>query len=125
MKIADANVVLRYLLDDNKKQANSAAKFLENDNIFLPFEVIAEIVYVLTKVYQVDKKELSTQLSALFNYPNISTNDNDVILYSLLIYQKNNFDFIDSILCAYKVIRGFEIITFDKKIKKFKIANGK
>ena len=125
MKIADANVVLRYLLDDNKKQANIAAKVLENDNVYIPFEVIAEIVYVLFKVYQVDKKELCTKLSALLSYPNITTNDDDVILHSLHIYQKNNFDFIDSILCAYKVMRGYEIITFDKQIKKYKTSNGK
>lgn len=123
MKIADANVVLRYLLDDNKKQANIAAKVLENENVFIPFEVIAEIVYVLIKVYQVDKKELCTQLSSLLTYPNIATNDDDIILHSLLIFQKKNFDFVDSILCAYKVIRSYEIITFDEQIKKYKTSN--
>lgn len=125
MKIADANVVLRYLLDDNKKQANMAAQVLENENVFIPFEVIAEIVYVLIKVYQVDKKKLCTQLSALLTYPNIATNDDDVIFHSFLIFQKKNFDFVDSILCAYKVIRGYEIITFDEQIKKYKTSNDK
>ncbi len=115
----------KYFGQHCKKQANLAAKVLENDNVFIPFEVIAEIVYVLIKVYQVDKKELCTQLSALLTYPNISTNDHDVILHSLLIYLKTNFDFIDSILCAYKVIRGCEIITFDKQIKKYKTSSGK
>ena len=52
MKIVDANIVLRYLLNDSDDLSGQAAEILENNMIFLPNEVIAEIVYVLEKVYQ-------------------------------------------------------------------------
>ncbi|QSQ10284.1 hypothetical protein H0A61_02685 [Koleobacter methoxysyntrophicus] len=50
MKIVDANIVLRYLLDDAEELSEKAAEILENNEVFLPNEVIAEVVYVLEKV---------------------------------------------------------------------------
>ena len=45
MKIVDANIVLRYLLNDSDNLSEKAAEILENNMVFLPNEVIAEIVY--------------------------------------------------------------------------------
>lgn len=123
MKIVDANTVLRYLLNDNQNQAEIATNYLENYEVYIPFEVIAEIVYVLEKVYKAEREDISGKLTGLFNYPNIDSNDNIVAIEAFKIYSSKKFDFVDSILCAYKVIRGFEIITFDKKIIKFKVLN--
>jgi len=53
MIIVDANIVLRYLLNDTENLSEKAADILENNNVFLLNEVIAEIVYVLEKVYKV------------------------------------------------------------------------
>jgi len=39
MLIVDANIVLRYLLLDNVELAEKASEIIENNNIFLPFEV--------------------------------------------------------------------------------------
>jgi len=53
MEIVDANVVLRYLLSDNIRFFKKSKQILETHNVFLPFEVTAEVVYVLEKVYEV------------------------------------------------------------------------
>ncbi|TZE80838.1 type II toxin-antitoxin system VapC family toxin, partial [Calorimonas adulescens] len=47
MQIVDANIVLRYLLNDTEVLSEKAAQILENNEVFVPNEVIAEIVYVL------------------------------------------------------------------------------
>ena len=44
--IIDANVILRYLLDDDKYMADMAEKIIMNGAKTLP-EVLAEVVYVL------------------------------------------------------------------------------
>jgi len=62
MKIADANIVLRYLLNDIEDQSEKAAELLENNEVFIPNEVIAEIVYVLEKVYRLENAEISSAL---------------------------------------------------------------
>ncbi len=49
MKITDANIILRYLLNDNEELSDKAAIIIENNEVFLPNEVIAEIVYVLKR----------------------------------------------------------------------------
>lgn len=50
MNIVDANIILRYLLEDIPELAEKAAEILENNEIFIPNEVFAEVVYVLEKV---------------------------------------------------------------------------
>lgn len=123
MKIVDANVVLRYLLNDIKDQARIATNYLEQQKVNIPTEVIAEIVYVLEKVYKISRKEISSKLSSLISYSNIEIENKDVITESFKIYAQRKLDFVDSVLCAYKRIRNVEILTFDKKIKNFRISN--
>lgn len=77
--IYDANVVLRYLLDDVPGPAARAAELLEGKNVFLPFEVIAEIVYVLEKVYGVTRAEIARNLMEVITYPNITTVDTRIL----------------------------------------------
>ncbi len=123
MKIVDTNVVLRYLLNDIEDQAILAANYLEQYKVFLPLEVIAEIVYVLEGVYKINRKEIASKLTSLISYPNIINDNKDLINESFKIYAIRKIDFVDCILCAYKVVLGAEILTFDKKIKNFRIAN--
>ena len=57
-KIIDANVILRYLLDDDKDMADIAEKIIMNGAKTLP-EVLAEVVYVLSGVYKMQRSEVS------------------------------------------------------------------
>jgi predicted nucleic-acid-binding protein len=123
MKIVDANVVLRYLLNDIEDQAKIAANYLDQYKVFIPIEVIAEIVYVLERVYKINRKEISSKLTSLVSYPNIVNDNKDLIYESFKIFAVRKIDFVDCILCAYKVVMGAEILTFDKKIKNFRISN--
>lgn len=49
MSIVDANIVLRYLLDDHAELSEKAAAILERQTVTLPIEVACEVVYVLQK----------------------------------------------------------------------------
>lgn len=57
----DANVILRYLLNDIEEMANEAEKIIKFGAFTLP-EVIAEVVYVLKSVYKVSREEISTAI---------------------------------------------------------------
>ncbi|GAB3806962.1 PIN domain-containing protein [Virgibacillus kimchii] len=50
MKIIDANVLLRYLLNDVEELTERAVELIENNNVYISNEVIAKVVYVLQKV---------------------------------------------------------------------------
>ncbi len=58
MEITDANIILRYLLNDNEILSKKSGRILENCAVNLPFEVCAEVVYVLEKVYAVSREDI-------------------------------------------------------------------
>ncbi len=118
MEIVDANIVLRYLLKDHNRLYHESKQILERNAIHIPTEVIAEIVYVLEKVYNVPANRISEALTKLLDYPNITTPDNAVCYESLTIYNSENIDFVDALLVCYNRIHGAIIHTFDKKVQK-------
>ena len=118
MEIIDANIILRYLLNDHEQLSKRSVSIIENRNIHFPFEVCAEVVYVLEKVYNVPRKDITNSLTILLDYSNISTSDSIVLKKALNIYSDKNIDFVDSILIAYNHISGIKIHSFDRKINK-------
>lgn len=118
MEIVDANVIVRYLLNDHEQHSKDAVSILEKKEVNIPFEVLAEVVYVLEKVYKIPRKQIEQALTILLEYPNIQTNNKDIFFNSIHIYATLNIDFVDSLLVAYNNQTGATIHTFDKKILK-------
>lgn len=116
MKIVDANIVLRYLLNDHDELSNKATMIIEGNNVLLPNEVIAEIVYVLQKVYGIQNDKISETLLGLLKYENIIVNDIEVLEEAFLLFGRRRLDFVDTLLYGYNKVRGYEIYTFDKKL---------
>ena len=119
--IIDANIILRYLLADNKQQYETSKKLFSaalkgEITLFIKEIVLAEVVYVLEKVYKVEKNEISSILSDLVNMKGIKAENKKTLLEALKIYKNKNLDIVDCILCALK--EEYEVKTFDKKLKK-------
>ena len=66
MRLIDTNVLLRYVLEDNEEMLVEAEKIIDDGGFALP-EIIAEAVYVLTKVYEIEKPDVCSTLRDLFN----------------------------------------------------------
>ncbi len=118
MKIIDANIILRYLLNDHDELSAKAATIIEDNEVLLPNEVIAEVVYVLEKVYNVKNEEICDTLLALFKYKNFTVDDFEVLEEALLLFSRRRIDFVDTLLYAYNKVKGHQVFTFDKKLKK-------
>ena len=118
LKIVDANVVLRYLLADVPALFTRSEQILENEPIYLPFEVLAEVVYVLEKVYAVSRREISASLAELLKYPTVTTYNAEVAIRGLEIYSASSLDIVDSLLWGYRFVQGVEIVSFDKQLNK-------
>jgi predicted nucleic-acid-binding protein len=97
-------------------RVNQAKLILDKNEIFIPFEITAEVVYVLEKVYSISREDISAVLSKLFTYNNLTFLNKKLVLKALEIYSYYKLDFADSLLCAYKAIEHYEIFTFDKKL---------
>jgi predicted nucleic-acid-binding protein len=116
MNIVDANLILRYLLQDAVQFIDQARDKIENHHIFIPNEVIAEVVYVLEKVYKVERVHILDTLQNLLSYNNITTHDRSILIEALKVYSEIKIDFVDSLLFAYSKIGGHSVFTFDKKL---------
>lgn len=118
MKIIDANIVLRYLIKDDLSVHKKAVEIIDSHRLFLPNEIVAEIVYVLEKVYRIPKKEICNVLTMLFKRDNFEFIDKQIILISLKYYLEYNLDYADALLISYYKIQKADVLTFDKKLNK-------
>lgn len=61
MQLIDANVIIRCILDDCPDMTVQAAEVIDNGAYTKP-EIIAKVVYVLQKVYSVERKTLRAMI---------------------------------------------------------------
>lgn len=118
MALVDANVVLRYLLDDHKELSPKAAEILEKHSVTLPGEVGCEVVYVLQKVYAVERKQIQQSLGDLLKEGLVSMDKPDIFLQALAYYSDSSLDFVDTLLWAYQALERQEVFTFDGQLLK-------
>lgn len=115
MKLFDANMILRYLLNDNEEMASEAETLILEGSVYVTIEVMAEVVYVLKGVYSVKRDKIKTSLLEFLS--EVQSNDMEVLKYGLETYAEEKLDFVDCILYAYNKVKGYEIKTFDKKLR--------
>lgn len=81
-------------------------------------EVACEVVYVLQKIYKVDRRQIQQQLVGIVNDQLVVVEKTDVFLKALECYSTTTFDFVDTLLWAYHIVEQQDILTFDKKLRK-------
>lgn len=115
MIYADTNICLRFILNDNEEMADYAENLFATNEVHILHEVICEIVYVLSSVYNTERKDISASITSFLSY--VETDDKAVIIMALQNYGQTKLDFVDCILLAYNQIDKARIETFDKKLK--------
>ena len=110
----DANMILRYILDDNKEMADIVEEYITSCRVIITIEVVAEVVYVLRKVYGMERKIVSDKIKDFAEL--VKCKESGVLNLAIDTYANHNLDFVDCVLYAYNKINGFEIATFDKKL---------
>jgi len=116
MFILDANMILRYLLNDNEEMANRAEMYIQRDDAHVTIEVMVEVVYVLSRVYKVGRRELADILLAFLD--SIKSRDMNIIKVAVTTYGRENLDFVDCVLYAYAKVDHITVATFDKKLNR-------
>jgi predicted nucleic-acid-binding protein len=118
MQKVDANVVLRYLLDDNIDMSPKAKAIIDNFAVEVPVEVLCEVVFILHGYYDIDRQNIRKELTEFFNKTQCVLAHREAILKGLEYYGKTSLDFVDCILAGYTEIENDEITTFDNKLRK-------
>ena len=119
MQIVDANIVLRYILEDHEELSPKARQIIDENIVEIPVEVLCEVVFVLTSVYKIGREKIGFELLEFFENTSCELYRREAVLSGLELFSKNNLDFVDCILAGYKVKYGAKVFTFDKKLYKF------
>lgn len=117
MVYADANILVRYIVNDDEDMANRAEKAIDSGSLFVLPEVLAETVYVLTKVYGIDREGVANAMLEMLGF--VSTSTPAVMRNALAYYRESSLDFVDCILASCRLTDGKQILTFDKKLNNF------
>lgn len=118
MVIVDANIILRYLIADVAEATEKAQAIIDRQPFFIPTEVLAEVVYVLERVYQVDRAQISNILLEFIGNSHVSLANLPAVQTALLHYKSKKLDFVDLLLYAYHKVDAATVITFDQKLNK-------
>ena len=113
VKLIDANVILRYLLREPPEQAEQARAVIAA-GAFTTMEVMAEVVYVLQKVYGVKREEISAAVMRIAG--EVAIADYDALSCAMELFQTRNLDFVDCVLAARSLVKGDDVFSFDKKL---------
>lgn len=118
MRVIDANIILRIILRDDEELFEHAKSVVQSEKCTILNVIAAEVVYVLNKVYKIDRKELAEAVLEILDVENINPDEPKVLKAALKIYGEKSLDFADCLLIAYHMIYGYEICTLDKKLTK-------
>ena len=87
----DTNVLLRYLLDDDKAQSKKASTIINgSEKILITDIVLVEAIWTLKgKKYKLDKEGIIQLINALFEEPNIIFEDGQSVWRALNDFRKS------------------------------------
>jgi predicted nucleic acid-binding protein len=127
-KLIDANVILRYLLRDDEELFGKAFEILEKvkigqETVIIPESVLAEVVYVLLKIYEVTREVIVEKLQGLLSYRGVINPDKVDLAEAFRMFGSTKLSFVDCVLCAKAISHRMELFTFDGDLKKVLNSN--
>jgi predicted nucleic acid-binding protein len=123
--LLDANVLLRFLVQDDPKQGAAADALMEKAErreivLHLDGLAVAEVVYVLIGRYGRTRAEVANVLLAFIQNAGIETVESEVVIGALRRFAAINVDFADAWLAARAALLDCPVASFDRDFDKFK-----
>ena len=119
----DSNVLIRYLVKDDARQARRAIKFIQEvvqrgELLFLNHIVLCELVWVLEVAYGFSKSEIGDLLQKLLLTEQFEMEDRDAVWAALDRYRKGPADFSNYLSWEKNTNHGCNpTATFDRSLK--------
>ena len=114
MLAVDANVVVRYLVNDDAAQAARAHRLLEQEDIFVPLTVLLETEWVLRGVFGFAPAAVTRALRDFAGLARVTVESTASVAIALE-WAAGGLDFADALhLAAARAHAGF--VSFDKPL---------
>ncbi len=116
----DTNVVVRYLAQDDARQAAIATRLIEgslstNERGFISIVTLAEIVWVMSSNYAASRASVAEIVEGLLTAPQLMVERADVLWRALNAYRDSKADFSDAVIVELGSGAGCsKTVTFDR-----------
>ncbi len=120
----DTNVLVRFIVDDDKHQAARALKLIERamesqEALFVSDIVLCEFVWVLSASYRVARAEIAATLGRLVQSRQLSFTDGERVRRATDAFAKGRGDFADYLIREHARDAGCTAVaTFDRALLK-------
>jgi predicted nucleic-acid-binding protein len=120
----DTNVLVRYIVQDDRNQARAATRLIEtrcsaDQPGFVSLLVLAELVWVLERAYGYARADVCAVIAALLATAEIRVESSQLARSALQSFRAGPADFADYLIGALHAARGCETtFTFDKRAAK-------
>ncbi|MDA8169871.1 MAG: PIN domain-containing protein [Nitrospiraceae bacterium] len=127
--IPDTNTIIRYLVKDDDGLYAKAKAFFDNvktgsEKVIVLESVIAECIYVLTRIYKVPREKASASLTGILHYKGVANEDREELIRALVLFSERKLDIVDCILCAKADGPDVHLFSFDDQLNRIS-ASGK
>lgn len=118
----DTNVLVRYLVEDDPRQSDEAARMIEaataaDESLFIPQIVICELVWVLSFAYEVPRREIASVLQQLRRTSNLEIESADEVQRAIESFDRGRGDLADYLIAERSVTHGCSAVaTFDRAL---------
>jgi len=117
----DTNVLIRYLVQDDPKQARAAEKFIiqfanSEATLFIPISVTLESEWVLRSVYLFSKESIIEVFISLLETREMQFQDEASVERAIFLFREHNVDFADCLHVATAFTHDYlPMMSFDKQ----------
>ncbi len=121
MKALDTNVLVRFLVRDDERQAEIIYRIFkqaesDRDVLFVPLLVVLETVWVLESVYKISRQEILNSITELVLMPILEFESQSAILSSVSSAKETKMDLSDLLIAHSAKCSSCEcVLTFDKR----------
>lgn len=114
----DTNVLVRYIMQDDAKQAARATKLVEGLSVqtpgFITIVSVVELVWVLSSCYDLGRKQVVQALDVILRSKQLVVDQADHVVRALRVYGAGRADFADCLIERTSVAAGcLQTMTFD------------
>ena len=121
MKALDTNVLVRFLVRDDERQAETIYRIFkqaESDKevLFVPLLVVLETVRVLESVYDIPRQDILDSINELIQMPILKFEAQSAVLNFATSTLETKMDLPDLLIAYSAKFSGCEcVLTFDKR----------
>ena len=128
--LPDTNAIIRYLMRDDEPLYLKAKEFFDkvkngSAKAIIIESVIAECIYVLTKIYKVPRSMAAESLIDILHYKGIANDDRKELIQALALFSERNIDIVDCILCLKASGAEVCLFSFDDELNKINAARSR